>query len=102
MTFTPESPAQPQDLYATFNSENQLTGLIYNSPDEGTYSRVRGEWLPLEGTTNPFGSGATVSFVDPRFIEEYDARMMYREYLPYEEVQAKFGVKPNFNMDFGN
>ncbi len=96
MVFRPERPLNPQDLYATFDINNRLNGLIYKSPDEGTFSRINGEWEPLYDNTNPFGQGAYVVFVSPDFIMEFDSRMMYREYIPKEEVQKKYGVKPNF------
>jgi hypothetical protein len=97
MAFTPENPDNPQDLKATFGLEGRLTGLIYSS-DEGSYSRINGEWLPLDGNTMPVGSGASLVFVKPEFIQEYDARMAYREYPAEEEVQKEFGVTPNFFM----
>ena len=102
MIFEPENPAKPQDLYATFNSNNQLNGLIYENPDGVAFSRVRGDWYLLEGAANPINAGAWVVFVSPNFIMEYDARMAYREYLPQEEVQEKFGVKPDMDLEFLN
>lgn len=99
MSFNPEAPANPQDLLATFDVSNRLNGLIYKSPENGSYSRVNGEWVQLADNANPLGQGALVVFVNPDFILEYDSRMMYREYLPSERVQAEFGVKPNFDFD---
>ena len=99
MAFDPENPVKPQDLYATFDIENRLNGLIYKSPDEGTYSRINGEWQPLSDNTNPFGMGAFVVFVNPSFIMEFDSRMMYREYISKEQVTEEFGVEPDFGLN---
>lgn len=99
MAFNPDAPAKPQDLFATFDVDNRLNGLIYTTPDTGSYSRVNGEWLPLADGANPLGQGAGIVFVNPDFIMEYDSRMMYREYLPSEQVQAEFGVQPDFGFD---
>jgi len=101
MAFTPENPDNPQDLMATFGLENTLTGLIYTS-DEGSFSRINGEWVSLTDTTMPVGSGAMLVFVKPEFIQEYDARMMYREYPTYDEVNKKFGIAPMFSLATGN
>ena len=100
MAFNPENPAKPQDLYATFDTNNSLSGLIYRSPDEGSFSRINGEWVPLTPETNPFGMGANVVFVDPSFTIEFDSRMMYREFIGQEQVQKEFGVKPDFGIAF--
>ena len=96
MSFTPENPANPQDLVATFDIGNRLNGLLYMSPDEGTFSRVNGEWQLLGGAYDPIGQGVFVVFVKPEFIMEYDSRMMYREYIPREQVKKEFGVTPQF------
>jgi hypothetical protein len=100
MAFDPENPVKPQDLYATFDINDNLSGLIYRSPDEGSFSRINGEWLPLTPETNPFGMGANVVFVDPSFTIEFDSRMMYREFIGQKQVQEKFGVKPDFDIKF--
>lgn len=97
MAFTPEAPEKPSDLMATFGLEGKLTGLIYNS-SEGSFSRVNGEWLPSTDQTNPVGSGAMVSFVKPEFTQEFDARMTYREYPTYKEVNSKYGIDPMFDI----
>jgi hypothetical protein len=97
MAFTPEKPAKPFDLFATFGLDNTLTGLIYKS-SEGSYSRVNGEWVPLDSLSNPVGSGAMISFVKPEFTDEFDARVMYREYPTYEEVNSKFGIDPKYSI----
>lgn len=96
MAFTPDSPTNPQDLYATFDGDNRLSGLVYNS-DEGLFTRILGEWKPLEGSTNPFGSGVEILFVKPSFIVEYDARTMRNEFPAYEDLVAAFGAAPKFD-----
>jgi hypothetical protein len=101
MAFTPENPDNPQDLMATFGLENTLTGFIYTS-DEGSFSRINGEWVPLNATTMPVGSGAMLVFVKPEFVQEYDARMLYREYPTYDEINDKFGITPAFQPATGN
>jgi hypothetical protein len=101
MAFTPENPDNPQDLMATFGLENTLTGFIYTS-DEGSFSRINGEWVPLNATTMPVGSGAMLVFVKPEFVQEYDARMLYREYPTYDEINDKFGITPAFQPVTGN
>lgn len=100
MAFDPENPAKPQDLYATFDTNDNLSGLIYRSPDEGSFSRINGDWALLTPETNPFGMGAMVVFVDPSFIIEFDSRMLYREFIGQKQVQDKFGVKPDFGIKF--
>jgi hypothetical protein len=100
MAFDPENPANPTDLYATFDANDKLNGLIYDSPDEGGFARVNGKWAPLDDSSSPIGSGAGVVFVDPKFIMEFDSRMMYREYIKLDEVQEKFGVDPMFNISW--
>lgn len=99
MAFDPENPVNPQDLVATFDMTSRLNGLLYKSPDGATYSRINGEWRLLTPESNPLGSGAYVVFVNPKFIMEFDARMMYREYILKEQVQKEFGVKPKFAFD---
>lgn len=99
MAFNPEEPTKPQDLFATFDVDNRLSGLIYKSPDQGSYSRVNGEWFPLGDGANPLGQGAGIVFVSPSFIMEYDARMMYREYISAEQVRDGFGVQPDFGFN---
>jgi hypothetical protein len=39
-----------------------------------------------------------ISFVKPEFIDEFDARVMYREYPTYEEVNSKFGIAPKYDI----
>lgn len=95
MAFTPEKPASTRDLMATFDVGDRLNGLLYKA-DGVLYSRIDGEWEPLGGNNNPLGQGAAVVFVSPDFIMEFDARMMYREYLSQGEVQKNFGVTPKF------
>lgn len=99
MAFDPENPANPTDLYATFDSNDKLNGLVYDS-DEGSFARINGKWLPLDNSTTPIGSGAGVVFVNPKFIMEFDSRMMYREYISLDEVQKNFGVDPKFDVSW--
>ncbi len=100
MAFTPENPSNPQDLFATFDINGLLTGLIYKS-DEGSFSRVNGEWLPLTTQTSPFGSGANMVFVNPNFTEEFDYIRSTNGYtLEQQSVQEDYGIKldSNFNV----
>jgi hypothetical protein len=96
MTFSPDSPASPNDLYATFAIDGHLTGLLYNS-DQGIYSRIMGEWEVMGRDNDPVNQGAYIVFVDPSFIPEFDARMLYGEFLSKGVVKEQFGVEPNFN-----
>jgi hypothetical protein len=100
MAFDPENPASPTDLYATFDASDRLNGLIYDSPDEGTFVRANGEWEPISESNNPAGIGAGMVFVDPKFTLEFDSRMMYREFISLDDVQAKFGVNPTFDISW--
>jgi hypothetical protein len=100
MAFTPENPSNPQDLFATFDIKGLLTGLIYKS-DEGSFSRINGEWLPLTAQTSPFGSGANMVFVSPNFTEEFDYIRSTTGYtLEQQSVQEDYGIKldSNFNV----
>jgi hypothetical protein len=100
MAFTPENPSNPQDLFATFDIKGLLTGLIYKS-DEGSFSRINGEWLPLTAQTSPFGSGANMVFVNSKFTEEFDYIRSTTGYtLEQQSVQEDYGIKldSNFNV----
>jgi hypothetical protein len=100
MAFTPENPSNPQDLFATFDINGLLTGLIYKS-DEGSFSRINGEWLPLTAQTSPFGSGANMVFVNSKFTEEFDYIRSTTGYtLEQQSVQEDYGIKldSNFNV----
>lgn len=97
MAFNPNNPAKPQDLYAVFDTNNLLNGLIYNSP-QGAYARNDGEWIPLAGAANPFGSGGMIVFVDPSFIDDYDAYTMRRIYPAYKDIYDKYRVEPEFDI----
>lgn len=100
MAFDPENPANPTDLYATFDTQDRLNGLVYDSPDQGSFVRVNGEWQPIDANNNPSGIGVGMVFVSPDFIIEFDSRMMYREYISLDEVQSKFGVNPKFDISW--
>jgi hypothetical protein len=100
MAFTPENPSNPQDLFATFDIKGLLTGLVYKS-DEGSFSRINGEWLPLTAQNSPFGSGANMVFVNPKFTEEFDyIRSTTGNTLEQQSVQEDYGIKldSNFNV----
>lgn len=101
MAFNPEKPDKPQDLYATFDINNLLTGLIYVS-SEGSFSRIQGEWVPLNTNSSPINSGANIVFVNPNFIDEYDVVTgTYGQSLEAKSVQEDYGVEPDFDFKAG-
>lgn len=96
MAFNPENPDKPQDLYATFDINKRLTGLIYAS-SEGSFSRIKGEWVPLDSNSSPIGSGANISFVNPHFIDEFDlVTGTVGQSLEQQSVEEDYGVEPDF------
>lgn len=98
MAFNPENPDKPQDLYATFDIKGRLTGLIYKS-NEGSFSRIRNEWLPLTSQTSPIGSGANIVFVNPNFIDEFDLITgTVGQSIEQKSVQEDYGVAPEFEF----
>lgn len=96
MAFTPEKPANPSDLYASFDLNNELTGLVYRC-DVGTFTREAGEWSTMTNENAPYGKGAMVVFVSPEFIDEFDILQETGSLTEsMKDVKEAYGVDSGF------
>lgn len=99
MAFTPNKPEKPSDLFATFTSDKYLNGLVYRSSTEGMFSRIKGEWIPIDDRSNPFASGALITFVKPEFTDEYDyIREIVGRTVKMDYVNTAYGINPGYDI----
>jgi hypothetical protein len=100
MAFTPENPDQPFQLYMTFDNENNAVSYVYNSPEEGPFSRVGGQWESGTQENMYINERTDILFVSPEVTEPYDLAMSSGQKMSFSDVQSNYSVKPDFGVDF--
>lgn len=73
MTFNPNKPSSPDNLYALIDDEfDEVVTVMYYEEDEGLFNRIQSQWAEFNPDNEEDIDGLTVINVDPRFIPIYD------------------------------
>lgn len=72
MSFTPEKPAKPTDLYCLLDDEYDEAYTIMYECDEGEFYRHNGEWMEMTEDQVEDFNNLNVIFVTPAFTPVFD------------------------------